>query len=233
MKITDLQKTFEGFSLNIEHMDLESGKIYGLIGANGCGKSTLLKILAGVLQPDSGSIDFDGLTARDITLVSRKPYLLHDSVYENLVYPLKLRKIVPDKQKVDSFLELAGLAGKSGQYAPSLSGGEQQKLALLRALIFSPRLVLLDEGMSNLDIESCFQFEDMILKRQKTEPTTWLIVSHQLSHIGRLCEQVFFMNEGKLVIQGSVDEILANPKDAALIRYLQSEAISFRDEKEQ
>lgn len=232
MRITDLAKSFEGFSLCVEKMYLEPDRIYGLIGANGCGKSTLIKLLAALMPPDGGSIDYEGLTGRDITMLPRKPYLLHDTVYENLVYPLKLRKLKPDRDAVEYWLELAGLAVKRKQYAPSLSGGEQQKLALVRALIFSPKLLLLDEGMSNLDIESCFQFEDIIMQRQESAPATWLIVSHRLSRIERLCEYVFFMDNGKITARGGTEEILSRPQSPALIRYLRSEAITLRESEE-
>lgn len=229
MKTTNLQKSFDNFSLHIDELSLAQNKVYGLIGANGCGKTTLVKLMAGLIPPDGGSIDSEGLTSQDITMLPRKPYLLHDSVYENLIYPLKLRKIKPEREKTEYYLELAGLADKQKQYAPQLSGGEQQKLALIRALIFSPKLILLDEGMSNLDIESCYKFEELILQRQKTAPATWLIVSHQLSHIERLCEYVFFMDNGKIASRGDTEEILSRPQDAALIRYLQSESLRWRD----
>lgn len=225
MKITNLQKSFEGFSLGIDEMTLTQSRIYGLIGANGCGKTTLIKLLAGVLPPDGGVIDYGDLTARDITMIARKPYMLRDSVYENLVYPLKLRGIKPDNETVGHYLELAGLTDKRKQYAPSLSGGQQQKLAIIRALIFSPRLIFIDEGMSGLDLESLFRFEETILRRQERDPATWLIASHSLSHIGRLCEQVFFMDGGKLAAGGDTEEILLRPQNAALTRYLQSERL--------
>ena len=214
-------------------MHLEPGKIYGLIGANGCGKTTLIKMLAGLLPPDGGSIDYEGLTQRDITMVSKTPYLLHDSVYENLVYPLKIRHRKINEETVEYYLTLAGLADKRKQYARSLSGGEQQKLALARALIFEPKLILLDEGMSNLDIESGLQFEAMILQHQKTTPITWLIVSHRLSHIKRLCDCIFFMEKGKVAVSGSTEEMLTRPQDAALLWYLQSEAITLQENKKQ
>ena len=229
MKIYDLSISFDNFSLHIDDLDMPEGKIYGIIGPNGCGKTTAMKLMAGVLQPDTGRIDYEGLTTQEITMIFRKPYLLHDTVYRNLVYPLKLRKMQPDKDKIDHLLEVAGLSKLRDDYALNLSGGEQQKLSLIRALIFSPKLIFIDEGFSNMDIESVAFFEDYILKMQKsasgsessTSPATWVIVSHQLSNIKRLCEHVLFMHEGKIKASGATESVLSSPEDKDLKRYLQ------------
>ena len=115
MRISNLKKRMGAFELSIESMNLESGLIHGLAGPNGCGKTTLSKLLAGILTPDAGEIDFEGLTPRDITMTSQKPYLLHAPVYENLILPLKLRGIRPDKEKTDAWLERCGLKDKKRQ----------------------------------------------------------------------------------------------------------------------
>jgi len=221
MKISNVKKSFEKFSLHIENLDVPEGKIYGIIGPNGCGKTTAMKLMAGVAQPDSGVIDYEGLTPRDITMALRKPYLLHDTVIRNLVYPLKIRKIAPDPEKVEHFLEITGLQNYRDEHALGLSGGEQQKLALARTLIFSPKLIFIDEAFSNMDIESVAFFEDYIIERQKTEPATWVVISHQLSNIKRLCEFVFFMHDGEVKVSGPTDELLTSPENAELRQYLQ------------
>ena len=220
IKINNLKKEFDRFSLNIENLSVPQGKIYGIIGANGCGKTTIMKIISGLITPDSGLIDYAGLTPRDITMVFRKPYLMHDTVIKNLMYPLTLRKITPDNEKVEYYLKIAELYDIKNEYAPALSGGQQQKLALIRAFIFSPRLIIIDEGFSNLDIESTGLFEQLILDRQKKEPVTYIICAHQLSHIQRLCGHIFFMHNGMVEEEGSADEILLKPKSLKLQNYL-------------
>jgi len=221
MKITNAIKSFDKFTLNIESVDIHEGKIYGIIGPNGCGKTTAMKLMAGLIQPDSGSIDYEGLAPRDITMVLRKPYLLHDTVIRNLEYPLKLRKIKPDNELIEHYLEITGLIGYRNEYALGLSGGEQQKLALARALIFSPKMIFIDEAFSNMDIESVAFFENYILELQKENPITWVIISHQLSNIKRLCEYVFFMCDGKVNASGATDELLSSPENEKLKQYLQ------------
>jgi ABC-type multidrug transport system ATPase subunit len=180
-----------------------------------------MKLMAGITPPDTGFIDYEGLSTRDITMVLKKPYLLHDTVLKNLLYPLKLRKITPDNDLVDHYLEIAGLQNHRYEYALGLSGGEQQKLSLIRALIFSPKLIFIDESFSNMDIESVAFFEDYILNMQKTQPKTWIIISHQLSNIKRLCEHVFFMHNGEINVSGSLENVLTKPENAELQKYLQ------------
>ena len=88
MKIFNLRKQMGDFCLQIDRMELAPGVVHGLVGSNGCGKSTLSKLIMGILTPDGGRIDYEGLTPRDLTMTSQKPYLLHDTVYQNLIYPL-------------------------------------------------------------------------------------------------------------------------------------------------
>ena len=222
MKIFDLRKQMGDFTLQIHRMELEPGVVHGLIGPNGSGKSTLSKLILGILTPDSGRIDYEGLTPRDLTMTSQKPYLLHDTVYQNLVYPLKVRGIRPDQEEADRLLSRCGLLEKKNQYARSLSSGEQQKLSFIRALIFRPSFILVDETLSNLDPDSTELFEEMIQERQREHPATWLMISHQLIHIRRLCGCAHFMEKGRLVAQGTPEEILLHPEHPSIRRFLAS-----------
>ena len=225
MKISNLRKSFDNFSLHINSFKITQGHIYGIVGPNGCGKTTALKVMSGLIKPDSGEVDHEDLGPRDVTMLFRKPYLLHDSVIRNLTYPLSIRKIKPDDRLLDHFLEIAGLSEYRHKYAPSLSGGQQQKLSLIRALIFSPKLIFADEIFSNMDIESVAFFESYILERHTREPATWVIVSHQLSNIIRLCSYVYFMHNGSVEAEGPTEEMLRRPQNPNLQRYLQFEGI--------
>ena len=220
MVLTGIEKKLGDFSLSIEKLTLSRPGIYGVIGPNGSGKSTLAKIMAGLIEADRGSVDTEGLLPRDITMLGRKPYLLNDTVYNNLVYPLKLRNIKPDPVLMDEYLEKMGLSGRRKQKARLLSGGEQQKLAFLRALVFRPRLIIADEAMTALDIDSLDQFEKMLLDEQKRDPVIRVIISHQMSHVRRLVDYIFFMYKGKLEGEGSPEEIFSRPSNPHLRQYL-------------
>lgn len=199
MKITDLHKKIGRFELNVESLSVEPGKIHGIVGPNGCGKTVFLKLVMGILNPDRGYIDYEGILPQEITMMTQRPYLMRTSVYKNLIYPLKIRGIRPDEEKMDELLDRAGLLEQKKQYARSLSSGEKQKLSFLRAMVFEPKVIIMDETLSNLDTESEELFKELISMRQKKDPATWLIVNHQWDHVNRLFEAVHYMEKGRFV----------------------------------
>lgn len=220
MKIIELQKRIGTFYLNVNDLIIEDKKINGVIGCNGSGKSTFVKLIAGLLKPDNGKIDYGAIDMQDITITAQRPYMLHDSVLNNLIYPLKIRKIKVSKEEIAEWLNKCGLSGKEEQFAPSLSSGERQKLSFARALIFKPKVVIVDETMANLDPDSVAIFEQIILDIQKTEPITWIIVSHQPGHIFKLCDRVHFMENGGVLCSGSPDEIFLNKDNPTITKYM-------------
>ena len=222
MLLTGVEKKLGNFSLCIERLAIPGPGIYGLIGPNGSGKSTLAKLMTGLLEPDRGGIDTGGLGSRDITLLSRKPYMMDDTVYNNLVYPLKLRNKKPDPNLTAAFLDRMGFSDKGKQRAKSLSSGEQQKLAILRALIFKPRFVIADEALTALDMDSLDAFENMILEEQKKENSVWIIISHQMSQVRRLCDHILFMYNGRMETEGNAEEIFTQVTNTHLRQYLRS-----------
>ena len=185
MRIINVEKKVGDFHMKIPELYIEKGKIHGFIGGNGSGKTTAAKLIMDILKPDRGEIDYEGFALQDITMTAQRPYLIHCSVYEHLVYPLKIRNRKPNEGEINRLLEEFGLLEKKKQYARSLSSGEQQKLSMLRAMIFQPELLIIDETLSNMDPESVEQFEELILAQQKVRPVTWIMISHRLSHIYR------------------------------------------------
>lgn len=199
MRITELRKKVGKTDLYIEDLKIESGMIHGLVGPNGCGKTTLLKVIMGITEPDSGSIDYEGLKPSDITMMSQRPYLMHANVYDNIVYPLKIRGVKPDEAKIDELLERTGLLDIKDQYAGSLSSGERQKLSFIRAIVFRPKMILMDETLSNLDADSEKLFREMVMERHREDGSTWLIVSHQWDEMNELFDKVHHMEKGRIV----------------------------------
>lgn len=228
MKITDLEKKIGDFSLQISNLSIVEGKINGFVGGNGCGKTTLAKLIMGILPADGGSIHLGNLTLMDMTMTSQRPYLLHMSVYDNIIYPLKIRKTKIDEKRIDDLLLLCGLLGKKHQYARSLSSGERQKVSLIRALIFDPKLIIIDETLSNLDMESVQLFEKMILDMQFLKPVTWILISHQLAHIYKMCDHVHFFSNGRLVESGTADEIFLKSQNEIIRSYMKTQMIEMR-----
>lgn len=198
MKITDLEKNVGSFQLKIDDLYIQTGLIHGLAGHNGSGKTVLLKLIMGILTPDRGEIDLEGMDRRAMTMMSQRPYLLTESVYDNIVYPLKLRKIKPDDTRIDELLERTGLLTQKNQYARSLSSGERQKLSFIRAIIFEPEFIIMDETLSNLDPDSERTIVDIIKEIQLTRPATWLMVSHGQDVREELCDIIHYMEKGRI-----------------------------------
>ena len=173
--------------LDIESLRIEKGRITGVTGPNGCGKSTLINIVSGLDGEFGGTVRYDDQylgrkVIENMTYVFQKPYLFKRSVYENICYPLKLRNIKDyEKEKlvldIIKRLEIEDLTDKR---ADLLSGGESQKVALARALVFEPGLLLLDEPTSNIDPESIKVMEREILNFYRQTKATIVIVTHNL-----------------------------------------------------
>ena len=196
----------ENLVLDIDRLDIKSGKIIGITGPNGCGKSTLLNIIAGFDSDYFGEVIYEGKRINkeiysEMTMITQKPYLFKRSVFENISYPLKIRKVDKDKIKesVEDMLERLDISNLKNKQADKLSGGESQKVSLARGLVFSPKLILLDEPTSNIDPESIKVMEKQILEYNKERCGTVVIVTHNPEQSKRLCDEVLYLEKGKII----------------------------------
>ncbi|SHJ63185.1 ATP-binding cassette domain-containing protein [Paramaledivibacter caminithermalis] len=228
IEIQSLIKTYNQRQvLNIKSLSLEKGKIYGIIGPNGAGKSTMLRIIAGLEEAKKGTILYNkkhlnGEIIKNLTYLNQKPYLLRTSVFNNIAYPLKLRKYKKEtlKKKVIEIVKEFNIFDLRHQPATNLSGGEAQKVALARALIFEPELLLLDEPTANIDPNSLELIEKKIIKRNREKNTTIIIITHNIGQAKRLCDEIIFIREGEIVEYGKTNQVISNPKCNEMKRFL-------------
>lgn len=206
--ITNLLKKYHDKAVvDIDHTQFNSGTIYGITGDNGAGKTTLLKIIAGLERYDAGEILYSGVPLeqgmmKKITYLSQTPYLMRTSVYENIVYPLKIRNVDPMtiQKKVAHIMDELQITELKNQLATQLSGGESQKVALARALVFDPEVLLLDEPTASIDPATIETIEEAITKRNKRQKMTVIMISHNMDQVKRMCDEIVYMKKGKKII---------------------------------
>lgn len=199
-------------------LKFSKGEIFTLIGPNGSGKTTLLRILACIEKPDSGNVYINGervenknvnKVKRNTTMVFQKTTLFTTSVYNNIAYGLQLRE-TPKKQvdeAVKKVLELVKLEGYENRPAKKLSGGEQQRVSLARALVLNTPLLLLDEPTANLDPKSTSIIEEVIRQLNRQNDTTIIVATHNVFQAQNLGEKAALLVNRRIVETGTVDEI--------------------------
>ncbi|MDX9916998.1 MAG: ATP-binding cassette domain-containing protein [Gudongella sp.] len=191
--------------LDIDELTVEKGKITGITGSNGAGKTTLLNIIAGLDDRYEGSVTYNGNelcseAMDEMTLVFQKPYLLKRSVYENIAYPLHIRKKKKEyiKEKVMETakeLQIEDLLNKKGH---QLSGGESQKVAMARAIALEPKVLLLDEPTSNLDPDSMLILENAVRKYNEKNNATVMVITHNMEQADRICHNQIRLELGRM-----------------------------------
>jgi len=219
--------------LNIDSLKIEKGAITGIIGPNGAGKTTLLNIIGKLDSPTSGRVSHEGDGGshvdwkREMTLVFQNPYLIRTTVEKNIGYPLKLRGWSNEaiENRVEELMGDLSLLPLRKRKAWQLSGGEVQKVALARALSFRPALLLLDEPTANLDPATTGEIEKMLVKINREEGTTILIVTHNLPQTRRICGRVVFLNKGELVETGNWKDIFTKLENPITRQFVEGESL--------
>lgn len=195
-----------------------------ILGPNGAGKSLLLKLLHGIIEPDTGLIEWGGVLApkstRNQALVFQKPVLLRRTVIGNVRFVLKARK--KDTGSASALLERAGLSHKANQPARALSGGEAQRLALACALASEPKVLLLDEPTANLDPTSVRAIEDIVGDARKNGLRV-LLVTHDVGQARRMADDVVFLNKGEVVEHAPAETFFPTPRSRVAQAFLSGE----------
>jgi len=206
------------------NLTVERGEILGLIGPTGSGKTTLLRLINLLDEPSAGSILFDGrkvsgrqekealATRRKMAMVFQKPVMFKASVEENVSYGLRMRGRQKRHEKISmnamvkEVLEIVGLSGYESRDANTLSGGEMQRIALARALILQPELLLLDEPTANLDPRSAASI-DSLLRSLAGSRTAVILATHNMEQCRKLARRVAVLQAGRLAALGKSEEI--------------------------
>ena len=200
-------------------LNVRKGEIFTLIGPNGSGKTTLLKILACIEKPDDGQVYINGERIENknrdkaklnTTLVFQKATLFSGSVYSNIAYGLKLRKMSNENisKAVKEGLEIVKLAGYEHRSAKKLSGGEQQRVSLARALALNTPLLFLDEPTANLDPKSVSIVEEVIRQVNQEKSTLIIIATHNMFQAQQISDRAALLMNGQVIEIGSIDEIV-------------------------
>ena len=207
--------------LNIPHALIPADRITACIGPNGAGKTTLLKLLAGLIQPDTGTVQFS--FASKTALVLHHNPMIKASARTNISLVKEVDATITD-QAIDVALKQIGLSELAQNPAHKLSAGERQKLCLARAMLQKPNLLLLDEPTANLDPSSTDQVEEMI-RKFNIEGADVLFSSHQLAQVQRLAQYILFIDQGEIKEKGPSGPFFSNPQTTSAKRYLHQELI--------
>ena len=211
-------------------LDVAPGEFLALLGPSGCGKSTVLRMVAGLVEPDAGAIVLAGqdvtrlpVHRRNVGLVFQSYALFpHMTVADNVAFGLRRRR-VPEREvrsRVDRVLELVRLDALGARHPRELSGGQQQRVALARALVTEPRVLLLDEPLSNLDALLRDEMRVELKRLQERLGTTMIFVTHDQAEALTLSDRVVVMDRGRVEQIGRPEDVYRRPATAFVARFL-------------
>lgn len=235
IEVKELKKYFgdiravDGVSLSVA-----SGETLGVVGESGSGKSTLARLILKLIEPDSGTINYDGIKniRKDCQIVFQDPQTSLNPrirIGEAISEPIIIRRLSPKdevKEKVKELLEMVGLPAEfAGRYPHALSGGERQRVGIARALAAEPRFLVLDEPVSSLDVTIQVQILRLLKELKQKLNLTYLFIAHDLSTIGYMCDRIAVMRAGKILEIGTKELILSAPENSYTRQLLESSQI--------
>ncbi len=219
------------------NLHVKKGEIFGIIGFSGAGKSTLLKSINLLERPDFGTVYVEGknllmLAKKELrdeldkigSIIQQVNLFENKTVFENISLPLR-QKGVSKKElpaHVKELLNLVDMSGKENAYPAQLSDGQKQRIAIARAIAVRPTVLLLDEATGNLDPATTKSILSLLKKLHKTLDLTIVLVAHQMNVIKEICDHVAVMDKGRIVEQGEIYSIFANPQNEITKKFIKS-----------
>jgi ABC-type Fe3+/spermidine/putrescine transport system ATPase subunit len=234
VQVENVRKTYgEVEALKGVCLGFKSGRLTAILGPSGCGKTTLLRSIAGFIEVDAGRILFDGEEVTGLppqrrgTAMVFQNYALwpHMTIFENVAYGLRLQKVPATEirrrvLKVLALVEIGNLADVESRKPSALSGGQQQRVALARALVVEPKVLLMDEPLSNLDAKVRQRLRGELRRLQKQVGITAIYVTHDQEEALALADTVVLMDQGTIVQTGTPQEIYLKPTTAFVAEFL-------------
>ena len=232
LELKEIKKSFTEGEVVLDNISLEisKGEFITLLGSSGCGKTTTLRIIAGLEQPDAGSVWLDGREVtglepnqRDVNTVFQNYALFpHMNVAENIGYGLKLKKVPKSeiRKKVSQMLELVQLEGYEKRKPSELSGGQKQRVAIARALVNNPKVLLLDEPLGALDLQLRRAMQIELKHLQKKLGITFIYITHDQEEAINMSDRIAVMKDGRIEQIGTPDEIYNHPKTSYVATFV-------------
>ncbi|MDR3291991.1 MAG: ABC transporter ATP-binding protein [Methanobrevibacter sp.] len=223
IKINDISKKWKGFEINNLSLEINDNEYFCILGPSGSGKTLLLELISGIYLPDSGeiyldgeNITFDPLENRGIMFVYQNYMLFpHKTVFENIAFGLNIRNVKKDeiKLKVNEMMELLSISHLSNRLPRTLSGGEQQRTALARALILQPKVILMDEPLSALDKKIKEELMKELRNIHEEFDITIIHVTHNFDEALMLADRIAVIKKGEVIQVGNLDDIFRHPSN--------------------
>lgn len=221
----DGEQVLEDFNLNIR-----DGEFVTLLGPSGCGKTTVLRTIGGFIKPDKGDVFFEGKKINNVpphkravnTIFQRYALFPHLNVYDNIAFGMRLKKKSEDeiKKTVDEMLHMVNLNGMGHRGIGQLSGGQQQRIAIARALANEPKVLLLDEPLSALDLKLRKDMQNELKKIQQAVGITFIFVTHDQEEALSMSDTVVVMDKGNIQQIGTPIDIYNEPKNAFVADFI-------------